>query len=49
MNLSLLLSYILWDVDPDIFVIPYLDHQVRLYGLSWALGFILSQQVMYYI
>jgi phosphatidylglycerol---prolipoprotein diacylglyceryl transferase len=49
MDLSLLLSYILWNVDSDIFVIPYLDHPVRWYGVSWALGFILSQQVMYYI
>jgi phosphatidylglycerol---prolipoprotein diacylglyceryl transferase len=44
-----LLSYIVWDIDPDIFVIPYLDHPVRWYGLSWALGFLFSQQVMYYI
>jgi prolipoprotein diacylglyceryl transferase len=49
MDLPLLLSYILWDVDPDIFVIPYLDHPVRWYGLSWALSFILGQQIMYYI
>lgn len=44
-----LLSYIVWNVDPDIFVIPYLDHPVRWYGLSWALSFLLSQQIMYYI
>lgn len=44
-----LLSYIVWDIDPDIFLIPYLDHPVRWYGLSWALGFLFSQQVMYYI
>lgn len=44
-----LLSYIIWNTDPDIFVIPYLDHPVRWYGLSWALGFLFSQQVMYYI
>ena len=49
MALSPLLSYILWNVDPDIFVIPYLDHPVRWYGLSWALGFLSGQQVMYFI
>jgi prolipoprotein diacylglyceryl transferase len=43
------LTYIIWNVNPDIFVIPYLDHPVRWYGLSWALGFLFSQQVMYYI
>jgi len=43
------LSYIVWDINSDIFVIPYLDHPVRWYGVSWALGFILSQQVMYFI
>lgn len=43
------LSYIVWNVNPDIFVIPYLNHPVRWYGLSWAVSFLLSQQVMYYI
>lgn len=43
------LLYIIWDINPDIFVIPGIDHPVRWYGLSWALGFLLSQQVMYYI
>ena len=42
-------AYIVWSVDPDIFTIPYLNHPVRWYGLSWALGFLISQQVMYYI
>lgn len=44
-----ILNYIIWNVDPDIFVIPYLNHPVRWYGLSWALAFLLSQQVIYYI
>lgn len=43
------LTYIIWDVNPDIFVIPFLDHPVRWYGLSWAVGFLFSQQVMFYI
>ena len=49
MDFPILLSYVVWNVDSDIFVIPYLNHPVRWYGLSWALGFLLSQQVMYYI
>jgi len=43
------LSYITWNVNPDIFVIPFLDHPVRWYGLSWAFGFLFSQQLMYYM
>ncbi|MBA4055161.1 MAG: prolipoprotein diacylglyceryl transferase, partial [Marivirga sp.] len=44
-----LLSYVIWDINPDIFVIPRINHPVRWYGLSWAFGFIFSQQVMYHI
>lgn len=44
-----LLSYIIWDVNPDIFVIPFINHPVRWYGLSWALGFVMSQVVVNYI
>ena len=44
-----LLTYIIWDMDPDIFIIPFLNHPVRWYGLSWALGLFLGQQVMFYI
>lgn len=43
------LSYIVWDVNPDAFVIPVLNHPVRWYGLSWAFGFLFSQQLMYYM
>jgi prolipoprotein diacylglyceryl transferase len=46
---SLLPGFITWDANPDIFVIPVIDHPVRWYGLCWALGFLVSQQVMYYI
>ena len=41
--------FIIWDINPDIFTIPLIEHSVRWYGLSWALGFLFSQQVMYYI
>jgi len=43
------LNYIIWAPNPDIFVIPGLDHPVRWYGLLFALGFILSQQIMFWI
>lgn len=49
MNSVNILSYIIWNINPDIFVIPGIDHPVRWYGVSWALGFLVSQQVMYYI
>jgi phosphatidylglycerol:prolipoprotein diacylglycerol transferase len=42
-------TYIIWNVNPDIFTIPVLNHPVRWYGLTWAIGFLLSQQVMYHI
>jgi len=41
--------YITWDVDPDIFVFPIINHPLRWYGLLFALGFLLSQQIMYFI
>ncbi len=44
-----LLSYIIWDVNPDMFVIPFINHPVRWYGVSWALGFIISNQIMEFI
>ncbi len=49
-----LLNYIIWSVDPTIFYLPlsYIgleDRPVVWYGLLFALGFIISQQVMYYI
>ena len=31
------------------FIIPWTNHPVRWYGLAWALGFLISQQVMYHI
>jgi phosphatidylglycerol:prolipoprotein diacylglycerol transferase len=49
MNLSYILTFIIWDIDPDIFTIPGLDHPIRWYGLSWALGLIASQQIMVFI
>jgi phosphatidylglycerol---prolipoprotein diacylglyceryl transferase len=42
-----LLSYIIWNGSPDIFTIGPIT--LRWYGLLFALGFLLSQQILYYI
>jgi phosphatidylglycerol:prolipoprotein diacylglycerol transferase len=43
-----ILSYIIWDLNPEIFTIPFIDRPVRWYGLLFALGFLISQQIMFY-
>jgi len=40
-------DFIIWNVDPEIFSL--FGRSIRWYGLLFALGFLLSQQVMYYI
>jgi phosphatidylglycerol:prolipoprotein diacylglycerol transferase len=42
-----MLSYIIWDVNPELFSIG--SFSVRWYGLLFALGFLLGQQIMLYI
>lgn len=49
MSLENILTYIIWDIDPDIFTIPFIDHPVRWYGLFFAMAFLISQQIMYFI
>ena len=49
MSLLNVLTYITWDLDPDIFTIPIINHPVRWYGLFFALAFLISQQIMYFI
>jgi phosphatidylglycerol---prolipoprotein diacylglyceryl transferase len=44
-----MISYIIWDIDPDIFVLPIINHPLRWYGLFFALAFLISQQIMYFI
>jgi phosphatidylglycerol---prolipoprotein diacylglyceryl transferase len=41
--------YIIWDINPNIFTFPIIDHPFRWYGLFFALGFVISQQIMYFI
>lgn len=47
------LQYILWNGSPEIFTIPvsFIDFNITLrwYGLLFALGFLISQQILYYI
>ncbi len=41
-------NYIIWNVNPE--VLPFVDWiKVRWYGVLFALGFIISQQIMYWI
>jgi phosphatidylglycerol---prolipoprotein diacylglyceryl transferase len=48
-----MLSYIIWNASPDIFTlpIPFIDKELTLrwYGLLFALGFLIGQQILYYI
>ena len=43
------LSYIIWTLDPSIFTIPFTDYAPRWYGVLFALGFLLSQQIFFRI
>lgn len=49
MSLLNILTYITWDINPDIFIIPIINHPVRWYGLLFAFAFLISQQIMYFI
>lgn len=40
------LNYIIWDVNPEIFTIPYFDRPIRWYGLFWGLGIYLAYQLL---
>jgi len=47
--MHLILNFLIWSPDPNIFVIPFFDHPVRWYGLLFAAGFIISQQVLFWM
>ncbi len=42
-----MISYIIWNGSPEIFSIGFFS--LRYYGLLFALGFLISQQLLYYI
>ena len=44
-----LLNYIVWDPNKEIFRIPFNDHPIVWYGLLFAMGFIIGQQLMFHI
>jgi phosphatidylglycerol:prolipoprotein diacylglycerol transferase len=48
-----MISYIMWDVSPEIFTIPQIlgfgPFPVRWYGLLFAAGFLIGQQIMIHI
>jgi len=43
------LTYIVWDPAKEMFRLPFNDHPIVWYGLLFAMGFILGQQLMFYI
>lgn len=43
------INYIIWDINPDIFIIPGINHPVRWYGVFFAMAFLIGQQIMYFI
>ena len=49
MSLLHIFTYITWDINPEIFTIPIINHPVRWYGLLFAAAFLISQQIMYFI
>src|SRR5688572_3347134 len=49
MSLLNIFTYIIWDVNPDIFTIPIINHPFRWYGLFFALAFLISSQIMNFI
>ena len=44
-----ILNYLIWSPDPEIFTIPFIDRPIRWYGLLFAGGFIISQQVLFWM
>lgn len=45
----MVLSYITWNADPVAFTIPFLNRDVRWYGIAFAAGFLLGSWIVYKI
>ncbi len=43
------LGYIIWTFDPALFSLSFTDYAPRWYGVLFALGFIISQQVLFWM
>lgn len=43
------LSFIIWTFDPSLFTIPFTDYAPRWYGVLFATGFLVSQQIFFKI
>ena len=43
------LTYIIWNINPEMFSIPIIERSPRWYGLLFALGFVLGQIVVTWI
>lgn len=44
-----ILNYVIWTFDPAIFTLPFTEYAPRWYGVLFALGFIFSQQIFFWI
>ena len=44
-----MLDYIVWTADPSVFHLEFTDWAPRWYGLLFAAGFLISQQILFYI
>lgn len=47
MTSSLILNFITWDVNSDIFTLPIINHPIRWYGIFWLLGIILCYRLLW--
>ena len=47
--MTTILDFIIWSPSPEMFTIPGIGREVRWYGLLFAMGFIVGQQIMTWI
>jgi len=44
-----MIGYLIWDPNPDLFLIPLLNHPIRWYGLCFAIGFLIAYRIVAHI